>query len=150
MGRVESERAISPDELCIEDVEVDAASYGPSAADVTKWKILYKKVYEVEIMGELYVYRGITRPEVRRISQEAAKRITQLRTTNTSEAEAQEIVAELMQEMQVRMSVLYPDLSVMDFNDPTCPLSLAGVIPSLTQAIDEASGANITILPREL
>ena len=118
--------------------------------DIARWKQMFKKVYEVDIMDDTYIYRGITRPEVRRISQEAGKKITQLRATNTSEAEAQEIVAELMQEMQVRMCTLFPDLSMIDFNDPNSPLSLAGVIPSLTQAIDEASGANITILPREL
>jgi hypothetical protein len=118
--------------------------------DIAKWKQMFKKVYEVDIMDDTYIYRGITRPEVRRISQEAAKKITQLRASNVTEIESQGIVEELMQEMQVRMCTLFPDLSVIDFNDPSSSMSLAGVVPALAQAIDEASGGNITIIPREL
>jgi hypothetical protein len=123
---------------------------GPTQDQIDDWKAKYHKIYEIEVLDGLYIYRGITRPEVRKIMQEASKRSQVLQTNNVSQVEAQEILTELMQDMQVRMCVIWPDLSVVDFNDPSTPLSLAGVVPTIAGAIDEASGSNAQAIPREL
>ena len=120
----------------------------PTDDMIDQWKAIYGKVYEIEVMGNYYIYRGITRGEIRAIKGETQRRLAM--DTRITQEEAIDMMTELMQDMEVRTCTLWPDLSRIDFNDSSSPMSLGGVIPSLATAIDEASGFDTRAVPREL
>jgi len=135
----------------MEEVAADLTP-GPTDEEVAAWKKKHGKVYLAEILDKEYIYRGITRGEVRAISKQATTELlaAQRRNLNMSQEEQVEFLEDVMREMEVRICVLYPDLSRVDFNDPGAPESLAGVVRTLSEAIDEASGFGMKSVPREL
>ena len=128
----------------------------PTDEEIQGWKIKYGKVFMVDLLDKLYIYRGISRPEVKVITAKATSELLEMQKSyrglgqTMSQQEQIDLMEDIMRDTQVRTCVLYPDLNNVDFNDPTSTESLAGVIPALADYIDEISGFGAKSQPREL
>lgn len=144
---VDSVVEIMEDEI-VNDTLVD--DY-PDSSTIDEWKARYGRVYEIDILENIYIIRGITRNEIRAITNEVKREIRKKYGSRMPEDDdPTEIMQDMMQEMEVRMATLYPDLSKVNFDDPGSPHSPAGIILSLSNVIDEVSGFNMQAIPREL
>jgi hypothetical protein len=150
MGSFEDDNAFLGDAVA-EEVSSELPEM-PSDETLAAWKKAYGRIYAVDIVDTEYIYRGISRPEVKAITEDATKEITVMRRKNPMMAQEDQadFMVDYMRDAEVRLCVLWPDLSRTDFDDPTSQESLAGVIPALGDAIEEASGFGMKAIPREL